>query len=254
VIRLALLLCASQAAELYTQANSLFQQQRFLQAQELLDRALALDPNLVPALTLQGKLGMYHNDFHTARQAFERAASLQPESPYTQFMLGFFHYVDNDFAKALPALSKTRRLAPGDPRASLYLAMTLEALGRSDEAAELFEKTIALQDSVDARIAYARLLFAAGDLEACGKQVSAASRLDPSHRDVLYESARLALERFQWNLAASYGEKALVAPGIGTTDRQIHYLLTRAYRKLGDHQKAAEHLKQFQGSGPSLRR
>jgi len=54
--------------------------------------------------------------------------------------------------------------------------------------------------------------------------------------------------------AAAEGEKALQSKGIGTTDRQIHFLLTRAYAKAGDQQRAEEHRKLFEASAPTLRR
>jgi hypothetical protein len=41
---------------------------------------------------------------------------------------------------------------------------------------------------------------------------------------------------------------------MGTTDRQIHFLLARAYTKLGRNDLADQHRKKFQDSPPTLRR
>src|SRR5262249_28261453 len=123
-----LALLASAATTDYERANQLFQQGRFVEAKQALDRALAQDPNLVPALTLKGKLAMGLNRFDDAREAFSRAARLDPESPYTQFLLGFFYYVDNDFQKALAPLEQSAKLNPLYSRATFYLALTQEGL------------------------------------------------------------------------------------------------------------------------------
>jgi hypothetical protein len=50
------------------------------------------------------------------------------------------------------------------------------------------------------------------------------------------------------------GEKALRIPGVGTTDRQIHFLLARAYAKAGNREASEKHLALFKASGVSLRR
>ena len=65
---------------------------------------------------------------------------------------------------------------------------------------------------------------------------------------------RLLYERRHYPGAIAHGEKALRIPGLGTTDRQIHFLLGRAYLKAGNRERAEEHLAKFRASAPSLRR
>ena len=54
----------------------------------------------------------------------------------------------------------------------------------------------------------------------------------------------------RWNgatrAAVSDGEKALSEAGTGTTERQIHFLLARAYAKLGKKDVAAAHRRLFE--------
>ncbi|MEJ7607104.1 MAG: hypothetical protein WKF37_12775 [Bryobacteraceae bacterium] len=85
-------------------------------------------------------------------------------------------------------------------------------------------------------------------------QINTAFRLAPGSRDAHYELGRIHLERGEWHQAAEEGEKAFAAAGIGTTDRQIHFLLTRAYARVGKTVLAARHLALFNASGASLRR
>ena len=253
---LALLLATAGLAD-YEQANEMFRTGRYAEAEALLTRALLANPNLVPALTLKGKLAMGFNRFEEARTAFVRAAELEPESPGTQFLLGFFHYVDNDFAKALGPLEKALVLKPGDARAAFYLALTHEGLAQPKEAESFYRKTLALEASKpnhETHTAYGRLLFTLGRFDESRVQIERALALEPRSRDAHYERGRLLLEEGKFKEAAEEGEKALAIAGMGTLDRQIFYLLARSYAKLRHEAKAAEYLRKFQASGVSMRR
>jgi tetratricopeptide (TPR) repeat protein len=174
-----------------------------------------------------------------------------------QFLLGFFHYVDNDFVQALPVLQRARKLAPADPRTALFLALTYEGLAQPAAAEELFKETLRLEakarrPSVESFVAYARMLFAQGRLEDAGMQTAAALRIDPNSREALYEQARLDFERGQFQECVQLAEKALAGAGEGVTARQIHFLLSRAYGRLGNAEQAAEHRRQFEAIPPRL--
>jgi tetratricopeptide (TPR) repeat protein len=254
-----LLLLASSAAEHYQRANALFEQQKFAESNEELDAALAADPRYVPALTLKGKLAMAFNRFDVARVAFERASLLAPDSSYAQFMLGFFHYVDNDFARAIPPLERARKIDPSDARATLYLAMSHEGLAEPEKAIVLYAETIQIETqrgkpSPETHTAYGRLLFTLGRHDQAERQFARVLELDANSRDGHYEQGRIAFERGRHAEAVIHGERALAAAGLGTTDRQIHFLLARAYSKLGKSEEATSHLKKFQSSPATLRR
>jgi len=254
-----LLLLATSAAEHYRRASALFDQQKFDESNQALDAALAVDPGYVPALTLKGRLAMAFNRFDVARLAFERASRLAPDSAYAQFMLGFFYYVDNDFMKALAPLDRARKLDPPDSRSALYLAMSYEGLAQPDKAIGLYEQTIEIETqrgkpSPETHTAYGRLLFTLGRQDEAVSQFARVVELDPNSRDGHYELGRIEFERGDYAEAVVLGAKALTAKGLGTTDRQIHFLLSRAYSKLGKKDQAAAHLKKFQSSPATLRR
>lgn len=257
MISLALCLLAASSLADYQKANDLFAKRRFEEAGKTLELALAADPHLVPALTLKGKLAMALNHFDEARSAFAKAAELEPGSAYVQFLLGFFHYVDNDFRKALTPLQTAARLSPQDGRATFYLALTYEGLAQPDAAIGWYERTLVLekdQPSADTFTAYGRLLFTLGRYAESRKRVERALQLAPGSRDARYELGRLLFEEGRFAEAAGEGERALALPGVGTLDRQIHFLLARAYRKTGEREKAEDHLAKFKASGVSLRR
>jgi Flp pilus assembly protein TadD len=250
---------ASLATGDYQKANDLFQKQQFGAASEALNRALQQDPTYVPAWTLRGKMAMAFNRFDIARAAFLKAVSLEPSSAHAQFMLGFFYYVDNDFTKAVPALETAARLNPADARPLLYLAMSNEGLAHPELALTLYEKTIALETQLgkpnpETHTAYGRLLFSLGRMDESALQVARVLELDAKSRDGHYERGRLAFESGDAAAAVANGETALGEPGTGTTDRQIHFLLARAYAKLGRKEEAAAHRRLFEQSPMTLRR
>jgi Tfp pilus assembly protein PilF len=260
VILLALLLLeGTLESQHYQRANELFRQQQLPQAAAALDLAIKEDPTFVPAWTLRGKIAMAYDRFDYARAAFQRAVRLAPFSAYAQFMLGFFYYVDNDFSKAVTSLECALRLDPNDSRALLYLAMSQEGLAHPDLAASLYVKTIELETTLgrpnpETHTAYGRLLFTLNRNEESARQIAYVLQLDPKSRDGNYEAGRLAFAADNFKEAARRGEKALSEPGSGTLDRQIHFLLTRAYSKLGNTELAQLHRKAFEASPPTLRR
>jgi tetratricopeptide (TPR) repeat protein len=254
-----LLLLASSAVEWYEKANALFAAGKYPETEAALEQALKLDPRLVPALTLKAKFAMGFNQFDTARACLLKAVEIEPDSAYVQFLLGFFFYVDNDFHRAVEPLEKARKLNPGDPRAPFYLALTREGLGQADLAVPLYELALRLEEQKgkpqpDALVAYARLMYTLGRYDKCEELVQRALRLDLKSRDAHYEMGRLLYEKRDYAGAVAQGEKALAQPGAGTTDRQIHFLLGRAYLKAGNRGRAEEHLAKFRASAPSLRR
>ena len=214
-------------------------------------------PATVDALTREGRQAMARNDFDGARAAFAQAVRLAPDSPHARFLLGFFHYVDNDFLQAEIMLRKARELAPQDARTALFLALTLAGLARPAEAGPAFEETLQLEAKAkrpnpETHIAYARMLFAEGRLAAAQRQVVMALTLNPRSREAHYEQARLRFEAGDFPAAVAEATQALLLPSEGTTDRQLHFLLSRAYGRLGDAAEADAHRKAFEAIPPGV--
>ncbi|MGH9664220.1 MAG: tetratricopeptide repeat protein, partial [Bryobacteraceae bacterium] len=171
----------------------------------------------------------------------------------------FFYYFDNDFIRAVPPLEAAARLDPKDPRPVRYLAMSQEGLAHPDLALTLYQKTIELEThsgkpDPETHTAYGRLLFILGRYDESAQQVARVLELDPNSRDGHYELGRLAFRKGDFTAAAAAGEAALKERGPGTTDREIHFLLARAYLRLGKKELAELHRKQFEASPPTLRR
>lgn len=238
-------------------AQELLRAGKVEEAQLAVESALAEDPKSVNALLLHGRLAMAQSRFDAARTSFRKAVELAPESAAAQFLLGFFHYVDNDFVEALPVLERARKLAPSDARAVLFLALTYEGLAKPEKAEPLFQEALRMEakskrPSAETHIAYARMLFANGRLEDAQAQVSRALTVDPNSREAFYERARIHFEEGRFKECAADAERSLTLAGEGTTPRQIHFLLSRAYARLGNMARAAEHRRQFEAIPPRL--
>ena len=230
----------------YQRANELFVAQKFPEALAAADEALRLDPKLVPALTLKAKLAMATYQLDVARQCLEQALKLEPRAPYAQFLYGLEAFLGNDLAEALPRFQKARQLNPADPRAALYLGLTVESLGRPEEAMTLYEEAVRLERSAgglssDTLLPGARLLLLLGRLPECERWLRQALELSPNSRDVHFEMARLLLKKGEPALAASEGEKAMALSEGVVHDAAIHYLLVRAYTQSGLPDRAAVH-------------
>src|SRR5262245_23299587 len=247
------------ALALYQKAAALFQQQQYEQSLVALDEALKLYPRLVPALTLKARLAMAVNRFDIAKASLLQAVEIEPGAANNHFLLGFCYYVDNDFKNALPPLERSRQLKPDDARTHFFLALTWEALARIDEAIASYEQSLKVEKNdggilADTLVAYARLLFTLGRYSESEALIDRALEATPNLRDAHYEKGRLLFERRAYAEAIMHGKKALDEPGAGTTERQIHFLLARAYGKNAQKELAEIHLAKFRAAPPTLRR
>jgi tetratricopeptide (TPR) repeat protein len=216
------------------------------------EKLLATDPANWNALLLLGRAAMAEQRYPEARRFFERAVAANPRAAKAHFMLGFCSYVDNDFRLALEPLKSARNLNPKDAPTALYLALTHQGLAEPALAKPHFEAAMELSSDPEIRLAYARALIEQGDLDKAQPLIAKALQLAPNSRDAHYEMARLKLETGLAAQAAAEAELALQLPSSGITDRQVHFLLAKAYAKLGDSAKAAIHRKAFEAIPPRL--
>jgi Flp pilus assembly protein TadD len=229
----------------YRRGAALFDKAQFQESLTELDRALALDPKLVPALTLKSKLSMSLNRYDVARECLDRALSASPSSANAQFLLGFLNYRQDRIPEAKKELQKARTLNPSDPRAALYLGLTEETLGQTSAALFLYREAIRLEEAsgkphAEAWNTYARLLMVTGDLAGAEKLIDRSLKIEPGARDGHFEAGRLLLKKGLPLDAAKEGEVALKLPG-EVADTQVHVLLVNAYGAAGREQEAERH-------------
>jgi tetratricopeptide (TPR) repeat protein len=213
---------------------------------------LISDTTNLDALLLLGRAEMARQNFAEAAAIFTRAAKHHPSSQRAHFMLGFALYVENDFRLALDALNEASRLNPRDANTILYRALAHAGLAEPNAAKPLFESAMRLSRDPEIRLAYARLELESGNRTQARTLILQALELAPNSREAHYEMARLKLDSDQAAQAATEAELALQLPGTGVTERQLHFLLTKAYTTLGNPKKAAHHRTAFEAIPPRL--
>lgn len=238
---------------MYQRANSLFASGQLAESSRLVEQALSLDPRLAAALTLKAKLAMAAKDHKTALEALRKAVEAAPGSWHARFLLGFQLYLQNELHLAIPELERASRLNPAESKPVLYLGLTQESLGQTEKAVECYRRAIRMEEASgklepETLLVLARLLMPLQRLEECGGLIERAIRLNPELRDGYYERARLLLKQGDASGAAKSAESA-VGLGGGISDRQIRYLLVRAYRLLGEEGRAAGHAAALRAEG-----
>jgi TolB-like protein/Tfp pilus assembly protein PilF len=119
---------------------------RLQRADQLAQRALALDPQLMDARLAMGRVYACKYDYVRAEQEFRQAVKLEPENPYAWCNVAWAlsYQQPPDAAGAEQAAREAIRLQPGLPLAYYYLGRALLLQQRYPEAAEAFTYTLEL--------------------------------------------------------------------------------------------------------------
>jgi len=97
-------------------------------------KALLLDPNLVPAIVNLANLHYAQDELVEAHALYVRALHLDEECFEANFNLGNIHHDLARYDEAIGYYYEALRLNPGYADAHFYLAVTLEKMGKSDDA------------------------------------------------------------------------------------------------------------------------
>ena len=236
--------------EHYEQAKQDFAQRKLSEAASEVNAALHENPSMVPALVLKARLAAFAHRPDIAKSCLITAITVDPTSEEAQFYLGALFYEANDFKTAISPLQAAQKLSPTNPLPVFYLAMTYEALGNHDKALELYQQAENLSpkispQSAEIAVAYGRLLIFLGRSQEGIEKERRAIGIDPKSRDAHYILAKGLEHEANFEQAAREGELALTLPEASATDAQIHFLLTRLYRKLNKPDLAEAHMKKF---------
>jgi tetratricopeptide (TPR) repeat protein len=131
----------------------------------------------------------------------------------------------------------------GDEAKALEFYRQAETLspGQSPQSAEIL-------------VAHGKFLLSLGRNQDGIEKLRRAIVADPKSRDAHYELAKGLGHEGDFKNAAIEGEQALTLPELGTTDAQIHFLLSNLYRRLNQPELAKAHLEKFQAAPQTTRR
>jgi tetratricopeptide (TPR) repeat protein len=97
-------------------------------------RALVLDPDLVPAIINLANIHYARDEIAQAQALYERAIALEPDVFESYFNLGNVFHDLGRYTEAGECYREALRLNPGYADAHFYLAVTLEKNGRAQDA------------------------------------------------------------------------------------------------------------------------
>ena len=237
----------------YENAKQDFVQRKFDEAVSEVNAALHESPYMVPALVLKARLAAFAHRPDVAKSCLITAITADPTSEEAQFYLGLFYYNQNDFKLAISPLQKAQSLSSKSPMPVFYLAMTHEAMGDATQASDLYQQAENLSPEKSPQsalilLAYGRFLLTLGRTQDGIEKVQRAIQIDPESREAHFELAKELDQEEDFKNAAREAELALTLPELGTSDAQIHFLLSRVYRDLKQPDLAKAHMEKFQAT------
>ncbi len=227
--------------------RELLSQGRFPDAWDKLSALSASHPDCAEVVLMDARMHAGRGQPQDAEKLFLRACQLAPSEPEPFFQLGVFYDGRQQHGRAAEQFRKVLRLTPGDPHAYDYLGLSLEALGNFDKAESAYRMGLARNsgDRFDPMLHYnyGRFLVKQNRFDAAQGHLDKALELAPDVRAVHYERAKLAERLGDTEGARFYAETALALadPEGVILDMQVHYLLSRIYRDLGEADLAAKY-------------
>jgi tetratricopeptide (TPR) repeat protein len=162
-----------------------------------------------------------------------------PDHPDILYLFGLASYYVPESPLTNLAVRNLREAEPEGARVLLIEGMQYRKQGRNDEAFRAFHAA-ADRGVPDARLLLGILSREAGDYEAAEREFREAERQNPENGQVLLELGKLLLSRGDLQEARARLEKAsqYMPSSFG-----VHYQLGLVYRRLGEIEKADQHLR-----------
>lgn len=190
-------------------------------------------------LLSKARHAMAAGQMEAAESLLNSAIAADPRSASARFLLGFCLYLQNEFERARAALALADQ---NDARVNLYLALSEEALGHADAAVALYKRALQRDSrNTETHVAYARLLRKLGQAEQAETWIDTALKIAPAAREILYVKGQCLFDRGEYASAAEFGERALATEGAAPSEREVRFLLARAWLKAGNPVLAAKH-------------
>lgn len=226
----------------FEQGSRLFEQRRLTEAAAEFSEAVRLDPTFAAAWKGLGAAYAAQGNYRDAVDPFQRACELNPKLDDACYYLARALYSLNRFETALEAFERALKVDHRPWRVHNGLGLTLEAMGRADEAERHFREAVRLhrgdgRPDADPRIDLGAFLFRQGRLEEALVPLRAVARDRPSAR-ANFELGRLLFQLGSLEEAKTHLERAVAEdPGHAPT----HLLLAKVYFRLGRIEDAERH-------------
>ncbi|MEE8370954.1 MAG: tetratricopeptide repeat protein [Sphingomonadales bacterium] len=206
------------------------------EAKDYLERALAQDPDYVPALTAMAENHILLSDsgnaygdvpmkdaYAAAKSLIDRALTLDPSFARAHAVLGLAEFANGNMAAAEAALKRARSMDGQLVEAVLWLGLTMGALGEQEEADRLEALTVELEPlwalPVGNRVS---TLGGKGQLAEARALIDGISKYQPDNPIVIAREAQLLLREGREAEAIRLTVRGLeVNPGDTSTSQQL---------------------------------
>lgn len=237
------MLGSQDSAELLRRGLSFFESRQPQKAVEALQQSVALQPGNAAAWKALGVVFASLGDYERAETPFRNACERQASLPDACLYYGRTLYLLDRFEPAIEALRSSQKIVDGAEGHRL-LALSFEALGRTNEAEPEFRAAIRLaarsSADEDPGIDYGVFLFRQGRSEQALDPIRAALDRHPDSARAHLEMGCVLLSLDRLEEAAAQLERSLA---IRESSRG-HLLLGKTYLRLGKSEAAEMQLRQ----------
>ena len=218
------------------------QQRELESARRHLELAVEQSPQSLDPRILLSAVYLDQGEAEKVIQTTEGLVDIYPGNAALLEVVGLANFDRGDLVEALNAFKALVEAEPDLPAARYYLAHTYERLGRDFQARRQAKRLMELAPQhVEGRFLQARLLAAAGDLEAAQAWLEELKGDYPDNPNLLELEGQIALARNQPEVAASFFERARE----GKRTAFLTFQLARAYGAAGDREKALSTLENW---------
>ena len=173
-------------------------------------------------------------DFADADKWFTEVTAETPADPEAWYLLGRTKYDENRFAEAIASFEHVLSLRPRDVKAENNRGLSLQGLGRNEEAEATFQRAIdwesALPGDAQPYMNLGRLLTDQGDAARAVPLLAKAAQLSPHNPKIHEELGRAYLAQGDLPNAQTQLERAIA---IAHNASSLHFKLGQVYHRRG---------------------
>lgn len=245
----ALSACPQRARVLQELGQAQLMDRRFEASVDSFRQSLKLEPKNTMAHKLIGDALYLSGKEVDAEQSLRAALALDPNFEPALYALGRIHYQQNRFPEAAAQFQKVIDLDPQNYRAHDNLGLCYDAMYRDSDALRHFFKALDLvhKDHPEYDWPYANLadfFIKRNQYEKAFQFAAEAAQRNPNSARNFFLTGKALASLNKDDLSLRWLERAVT---LDPAYREAHYLLVRAYQKLGRKDDAQRALAQFRG-------
>jgi len=219
----------------YLLAFIAFREDKPAESLQLFSDAAKLNPPTANDLTIAALDYVLLNQYSDAAHYLELSLKMNPDDVEARYHLGRVRYQQNQFDLAIAAFQEVIKRDPRNVKALDNLGLTLEAKNQVEAATAAYKRAIELDEAAASHseqpyLNLGALLSKSNRLDEAIPLLARAAEIAPGELKVHYELAKAYFDSSQWESAQQQAEAAVK---LNPKDSSSHYLLGRAYQRLG---------------------